>query len=71
MRDELSMKPLNNECGIMNLDTKKGNGTHWTCWHKANKIWYYFDSYGLMPSIEFENYALIELLINAYLFINK
>ena len=49
MRDQLFMKPLNNECGIMNLDIQDG-----TCWHKVKKLCYYFDSYGLMPPIEFE-----------------
>ena len=44
MRDQLFMKLLNNEWGIMNLDTQKYNDTHWTCWHNANKICYYFDS---------------------------
>ena len=30
MRDQLSMKPLNYKCGVMNLNIQKGNGTHWT-----------------------------------------
>ena len=66
MRDQLSMKPLNKECGIMNLDTQKGIGTHWTCWNKVNQICYYFDSYGLMPPVEFETYVKCDLLINTY-----
>ena len=63
MRDQLSMKPLNYECGIMNLDIQKGSDTHWTCCHKANKIGYYFVSYELMPPIEVENYVKCDLLI--------
>ena len=33
MRDELSFRPWQNECGILNLDSKTGKGSHWVCWH--------------------------------------
>ena len=44
------------ECGILNLDTRSGIGTHWVCWfirrgaHETSK--YYFDSFGIQPPLE-------------------
>ena len=33
MRDSLPKSRLIcQECGIVNLDTNSGRGTHWTCW---------------------------------------
>ena len=66
MRNQLSMKPFKYKCSIMNLDIQKDNGTNWTCWHKANKICYYFDKCGLMLPIELKNYVKCDLLINTY-----
>lgn len=66
MRDTLPDKPLNMECGILNLDIQRGKGTHWTCWSKNKNNCYYFDSYGLMPPTEFENYIKSDLIINTY-----
>ena len=51
------------ECGILNLDNSRGDGTHWTAWYvtgqaregdNGNKI--YFDSYGLDPPLEITDY---------------
>ena len=36
VRDNLPSKPRRNECGILNLDDRDGNGTHWVAWHKKN-----------------------------------
>ena len=33
MRDALPAKPMKKKCGILNLDIKIGNRTHWTCWY--------------------------------------
>jgi hypothetical protein len=58
MRNELA-KPVTvnkNECFILNLDDKDGNGTHWTCLYIQNGICYYFDSFGFPPPIEVEEY---------------
>lgn len=66
MRDQLTMKPFEVECGILNLDTQKGPGTHWTCWSKDRGKCYYFDSYGLMPPMEFQNYIRADLIISTY-----
>ena len=56
LRDELPKKPRMNECGIINLaDSKDLEGTHWTCYFKKDKV-YYFDSYGIQPPIEIVKY---------------
>lgn len=57
MRDTLPKKPWSNECGIINLDTFSGEGTHWVCYYKKNDTVEYFDSFGnLKPPKEFVNY---------------
>ena len=33
-RDILPKKPKLNECGILNLDSSSGDGTHWFMWLK-------------------------------------
>lgn len=67
MRDTLPVKSLKRECGILNLDTNKGNGTHWTCWYKLNsKSCYYFDSYGLTSPLEFDNYIKMNVFYSPY-----
>src|ERR1700755_464853 len=46
------------ECGILNLDSIKGSGTHWTCWlKKCNNLCYYF---------EFENYVQCNIVYSTY-----
>ena len=38
------------ECGIINLDSQIGLGTHWVCYRNIDKNYEYFDSFGLpMP----------------------
>ena len=44
------------ECGILNLDNSRGNGTHWTVWLICNSYKIYFDSYGLDPPLELIKY---------------
>lgn len=58
MRDKLpTYINKNKECGIVNLDDDRGNGTHWVAYIKNNKIVIYFDSYGnLKPPNELINY---------------
>lgn len=59
MRDTLPKKIKKFECGIVNLDSILGNGTHWVCYYKNDKIAYYFDSYGRIedkPPIELVKY---------------
>jgi hypothetical protein len=69
MRDTLPKNSIinkENECGIMNLDSVKGSGTHWTCWVKNNNLCYYFDSFGVHPPLEFENYIKCDLIYSTY-----
>lgn len=58
MRDCLpNGEPWRNECMILNHDSFKNNGTHWTCYAKENKNVYYFDSFGkLAPPLELIEY---------------
>lgn len=57
MRDNFPKKPHVNECGIVNLDSVAGPGTHWTAYCKKGSNVYYFDSFGnLRPPKEMLNY---------------
>jgi hypothetical protein len=57
MRDSLPKKPHKIEKGVINLDSKYGDGTHWVCYKKYGNIVNYYDSYGnLPPPVEFKNY---------------
>lgn len=57
MRDTLPTKPRKIECGILNLDVKKNNGTHWVAYVKVNDYYEYFNSYGnLKPPLELLQY---------------
>lgn len=58
MRDRLpKTKPWINECGIINLDSDSGVGTHWVAYYKKHDYKEYFDSFGdLKPPIEFITY---------------
>lgn len=57
MRDRLPIKPHVNECGIVNLDSMTGPGTHWCAFCKKGRNVYYFDSFGnLRPPVELLNY---------------
>lgn len=46
MRDSLPRRVRHNEYGIINLDSEKGSGTHWTAYKKNGEKAVYFDSYG-------------------------
>ena len=57
MRDEISSlksSKENNrdECFIMNTDDSNSSGTHWTAVNISNGTTFYFDSYGLEPTLE-------------------
>lgn len=57
MRDQLPKKPLQRECGIINLDDHEGPGTHWVAYCKEKTSTYYFDSFGnLQPPYELIKY---------------
>ena len=66
MRDTLPNEANNIECGILNLDSINGPGTHWTCWYKNKKLCYYFDSFGIYSPKEFNEYIKCDILSSTY-----
>jgi len=56
LRATLPKKPKRNECAIMNLDNTSGDGTHWVAWFKRSDKKWYFDSFGLPPPTELNDY---------------
>ena len=57
MRDALPKKSKKIECGVLNLDDSKNEGTHWVAYVKVNDYCEYFDSYGdLKPPLELNRY---------------
>ena len=57
MRDTLPVEVQRNECGVMNLDSAYGTGTHWVCYRKRGNAVTYFDSFGnLPPPVELTRY---------------
>ena len=52
LRDTLPKKSKLIECGILNLDSSCGDGTHWVMWFKKGKEKFYFGSYGVQPPSE-------------------
>ena len=73
VRDQLPEKQSRYaECGILNLDSSFGSGTHWTAWYKSGsrsdsksgeKL--YFDSYGLRPPDELVEYLQRPVFYNS------
>lgn len=49
MRNTLPKSPYQNECGIVNLDSNNGQGTHWVAYFKNKNQKEYFDSFGNLP----------------------
>ncbi|MCG8374747.1 MAG: hypothetical protein MI700_14485 [Balneolales bacterium] len=56
MRDNLPKRAKRKECGIINLDDTFGRGTHWVCYLKDGATKLYFDSFGLQPPLELQEY---------------
>ena len=57
MLDTLPKRPKSIECGVVNLDSKKGKGTHWVAYYKNKNFKEYFDSFGnLAPPKEIVKY---------------
>jgi hypothetical protein len=56
MRDGLPPSVRPQECGVVNLDSSIGGGTHWVAYHKVGPSAIYFDSYGLDPPKEIARY---------------
>ena len=57
-REYLEDSPLmgKNSFFITNLDHKYGSGTHWVALARRNKNITYFDSYGIGPGEDVQNY---------------
>ena len=55
-RDLLPTQIKNKECGIINLDTYIGPGTHWVAYRNIDRFCEYFDSFGLMMPTEVKKY---------------
>ena len=64
LRDTLPKKAKSNECGILNLDSSSGDGTHWVMWFKKGKEMFYFDSYGEQPPNELIAYLKSPIFYN-------
>lgn len=57
MRDKLPKRCKKFECGVINLDSEVGPGTHWVSYYKSDRNYCYFDSFGdLKPPQEFMKY---------------
>ena len=56
-RDRLSDRIRKKECGIINLDSIEGQGTHWVCYRNIDKqMVEYFDPFGLIMPHEILHY---------------
>ena len=53
------------ECGILNLDSSSGDGTHWVMWFKKGKDKFYFDSYEVQPPSELIDYLKSPIFYNS------
>lgn len=58
MRNDLPKTPKSEDYGVINLDDKDGQGTHWTAYMVSKRIPYnfYFDSFGMPPPKEVERF---------------
>lgn len=56
MRDTLPKQIRTTECGIVNLDSIKGQGSHYVCYWKQGDVRVFFDSFGLPPAQEIIKY---------------
>ena len=54
-----------NECGISNLNSSSGDGTHWVMLFKKGKDKFYFDSYGVQPPNEIIAYLKSPIFYNS------
>ena len=65
LRDTFPTKTKLNECGILNLDSSPGDGTHWVMFFKKGKEKFYFDSYGVQPPSELNAYLKSPIFYNS------
>ena len=58
-RDRLPDQIRKKECGIINLDSIEGEGTHWVCYRNLEEnMTEYFDPFGLIMPHEIRHYLL-------------
>ena len=58
MRDELqNISPSKNQCMIINIDCNPNVGTHWTSLFIRDGLCFYFDPFGVKPTLEVEDYC--------------
>ena len=58
-RDRLPDQIRKKECGIINLDSIEGEGTHWVCYRNLDEnMTEYFDPFGLIMPHEIHHYLL-------------
>ena len=65
LRDTLPKNVKLNECGILNLYSSSGDGTHWVIWFKKSTEKLYFDSYGVQPPSEVIAYLKSPIFFNS------
>ena len=56
MRNTIPQNVHRKECGIVNLNTSKENGSHWVAYWKNGNNLIYFDSFGQITPIEIQKY---------------
>ncbi len=56
MKDQLSGKPKETECAIVNFNNSNQPGTHWVAFYKNGVQRIYFDSFGQIPPTEIQKY---------------
>ena len=65
LRNTLRKTAKLNECGIWNLDSSSGDGTHWVMWFKKGNDMFHFDSYGVQPPSELIAYLKSPIFYNS------
>ena len=65
LRNTVPKKAKLNECGILNLDSSSGDGTHSVMFFKKCKDKFYFDSYGVQPPSELIAYLKLPIFYNS------
>ena len=56
MRDELTDKPDEKECAIVNFNKSSEPGSHWVAYYKNGDERIYFDSFGHVAPTEIQRY---------------
>ena len=60
-RDRHAVTIHKKECGIINLDSIEGEGTHWVCYRNIDThMAEYFDPFGLIMPHEIQHFQLLE-----------